>query len=67
MNDAQKSDLLVVAMKPANKRAPTGAESVEPSGGTKGNTDERCTTRAQSRTRVLQGLGRVRERAKANR
>lgn len=67
MNDAQKSDLLVVAMKPVNKPGPTGAESVEPRGGAKGNTDECCTTRTQSRTRVLQGLGRVRERAKANR
>jgi RNA-directed DNA polymerase len=42
-----------------------GAESVEPRGGAKGNTDERCTTRTPSRTRVLQGLERVRERAKA--
>jgi len=64
---AEKSDPLIVAMKPVNKPGPTGAESVEPRGGAKGITDECCTTRTQSRTRVLQGLGRVRERAKANR
>jgi len=66
MHGAEKSDPLIVAMKPVNKPGPTGAESVEPRGGAKGNTDECCTTRTQSRTRVLQGLGRVRERAKAN-
>ena len=63
----EKSDLLIVATKPANKPGPmTGAESVEPRGGTKGNTDERCTRRTQSRGSVLQGLARVRERARAN-
>jgi len=65
MHDAQKSDLPIVAMKPVNKPGPTGAESAEPRGGTKGNTNQRRTTRTQSRTSVLQGLARVRERAKA--
>jgi RNA-directed DNA polymerase len=67
MNDQEKSDSPIVAVKPMNKPGRTGAESAEPRGGAKGNTNERCTTRTPSRTRVLQGLERVRERAKAHR
>ena len=37
-----------------------GAESVEPRDRAEGNTDEHSTTRTPSRTRVLQGLRRVR-------
>lgn len=66
MNDPEKSDSPIVAVKPTNRPRRMGAESVEPRGGTKGNTDERCTTRTPSRTCVLQGLERVRERAKAH-
>ncbi len=67
MHDPKKSDSPIVAVKPTNKPGRTGAESVEPRGGAKGITDEHCTTRTLSRTRVLQGLDRVRERAKAHR
>ena len=66
MNDLEKSDSPIVAVKPTNRPRRMGAESVEPRGGAKGNTDESCTTRTPSRTCVLQGLERVRERAKAH-
>ena len=67
MNDQEKSNSLIVAVKPMNKPGRTGAESAEPRGGAKGNTNERCTTRTPSRTRVFRGFERVRERAKAHR
>jgi len=65
MNDPQKSDLCIVAVKPANKPEGPGAERVEPRRGTKGNADEPNTCRTQRRESVPQGLDRVRERAKA--
>jgi len=67
MHDPQKSDSPIVAVKPPNNPGRTGAAAVEPRGGTKGITNENRTTRTPSRTRVLQGLERVRERAKAHR
>ena len=67
MHDPEKSDSPIVAVKPTNKPGRTGAESAEPRGAAKGNTNENRTTRTPSRTRVLQGLERVRERAKAHR
>ncbi len=67
MNDPEKSDSPIVATKPTNKPGRTDAESVEPRGGAKGITNERRTTRTPSRTIVLQGPERVRERAKAHR
>ncbi len=67
MNDPEKSDSPIVAVKPPNNPGRTGAAAVEPRGGAKGITNENRTTRTPSRTRVLQGLERVRERAKAHR
>ena len=55
MNDAEKSDLLAVAMKPVNKPVATGAESLEPGGGAKGNTDECRTVRTQCRNYRVPG------------
>ena len=60
----EKSDLFIVAMKPANKPGRLGAELVEPREGTEGNTGEQHTCRTQSRESVSQGLERVREAAK---
>lgn len=68
MNGLEKSDLAIVAMKPANKaaRASTNAaaEWVEPRAGTEGNTGQSHTRRTQSRASVPQGLDRVRQIAK---
>ena len=73
MHGHEKSDLVIVAMKPANKAEgpsaarPAGethvAESAEPRVGTKGNADARNTGRTQSRAMVSQTLARVRKAA----
>ncbi len=52
MHGREKSDLAIVAMKPANKAASAAAEWVEPRAGTKGNTGQSCTRRTQ-RARVF--------------
>jgi RNA-directed DNA polymerase len=59
----EKSDLFVVAMKPANKPGRLGAELVEPRERTEGNTREQHTRRTLRRVRVPQRLDRVREAA----
>lgn len=68
MNGAQKSDSPIVAVKPANKpehlQAGSGAESVEPRGGAKGNASQQRTCRTQSRESVFQKLERVRQAAR---
>ena len=70
MHGLEKSDLAVVAMKPANKAVPavahTAAEWVEPRAGTKANTGQPNTRRTQSRGSVSQGLDRVRQIARCN-
>jgi RNA-directed DNA polymerase len=63
MNDGEKSDPAIVAAKPANNASVSktdAAESVEPRAGTKRNTDDQSTHRAQNRDRVSQALDRVR-------
>jgi RNA-directed DNA polymerase len=65
MNDPQKSDGCIVAMKSVNKPERSGAESMERRRPAKGNADESCTHRTLSRQSVSQGLDRVRERAKS--
>jgi RNA-directed DNA polymerase len=60
----QKSDSPVVAVKPANNPGASGAESVEPRGGAKGNTEQSRTCRTQSRESVFQRLDRVRQAAR---
>jgi RNA-directed DNA polymerase len=64
MNGLEKSDLAVVAMKPANNAGPPAAEWVEPRARTKGNADPPRTRRTQSRVSVSQGLERVRQAAR---
>src|SRR6266513_1226365 len=64
MHDPEKSDSGIVATKPTNKAGRPVAEPVEPRPGTEGNADQQSTHRAQSRARVTQALGRVRQAAR---
>jgi prevent-host-death family protein len=70
MHGHEKSDLAIVAMKPANKaneptaEASTGAnaaELVERRAGAKGNAHQQSTHWTQSQARVSQALGRIRQ------
>jgi RNA-directed DNA polymerase len=62
-NEREKSDLFIVAMRPANKPGQPEAEPVEPRKRTEGNTGEQHTHRTLSRVNVSQRLDRVREAA----
>ncbi|MEF9403796.1 group II intron reverse transcriptase/maturase (plasmid) [Ralstonia solanacearum] len=64
MNEWEKSDSPIVATKPTNKPERSGAESVEPRGGAKGNTGWSHTRRTLSRESVSQRLDRVRQAAR---
>ena len=64
MHGLEKSDLAIVAMKPANNAGPPAAEWVEPRAGTKANTGRPHTRRTQSRCSVSQGMERVRHAAR---
>ena len=73
MDGHEKSDLAIVAVKPANKAEPdveqstaepTAAEPVEPRAGTKGNADQQSTCRTQRRVSVSQALERIRKVAR---
>lgn len=64
MHGLEKSDSVIVAMKPANKAGIPAAEWVEPRTGTEGNADPPRTRRTQSRDSVSQGLERVRQAAR---
>ena len=61
MHGHEKSDPVVVAVKPANKAERSAAELVEPRAGTEGNADWQSTCRAQNRVSVPQTLGRIRQ------
>src|ERR1700704_368282 len=71
MHEPEKSDLAIVAVKPANKVAcavaeqsaaePAVAEPVERRAGTKGDGDQQSTHRTQSRASVSQALDRMRK------
>ena len=61
MNGPEKSDSAIRAKKPANKAGQPVAEWVEQRAGTKGNTGQPHTCRAQNRRGVSQGLERVRQ------
>src|SRR5438874_13678955 len=70
MHGHEKSDLAIVAEKPANKaeqptaEASTGASAAEPverRAGTKGNAGQQSTCRAQNRISVSQALERIRQ------
>src|SRR5260370_40572133 len=63
MHDQEKSDSAIVAGKPPNKTGSPVAEAAEPRAGTKGTADQQSTLRTQSRDRVNQALGRVRQAA----
>src|SRR5271154_2963016 len=51
MHKSEKSDAVVVAVKPANKAERSAAEPVEPRTATKGNAGQQSTRRAQDRER----------------
>ena len=60
MHEPEKSDSVVVAVKPTNKAEQSAAEPVEPRTGTEGNAEQQRTRRAQDRESVSQALERVR-------
>jgi len=64
MNGHEKSDPIVVAMKPVNKAGRPVAEPVERRVGTKGNAGQHNTRRAQNRESVTQALARIRQAAR---
>ena len=71
MHGHEKSDLAIVAVKPANKAEPpaaeqsaaelTAAEPVEPRAGTKGNAGQQTMPWAQSQTSMSHALERIRQ------
>ena len=64
MHRRGRSDPGIVAVKPANKAAPTAAELVEQRTGAKGNASQQSTCRAQDRESVSQALERIRNAAR---
>jgi RNA-directed DNA polymerase len=64
MHEAEKSDLAIVAAKPANNSGPPDAEWVERRAGAEGNAGQQRTRRAQERASVSQRLDRIRRAAK---
>jgi RNA-directed DNA polymerase len=74
MHGYEKSDSVIVAVKPTNKAEqpaaersaakPTAAEPVEPRAETKGNAGQQSTCRAQDRISVEQALERIRKVAR---
>jgi RNA-directed DNA polymerase len=67
MSDSEKSDLLIVPVKPANKAACAAAESGEGSSGADGNTRLQSRARTQSREALSQAQCRIREAVNRNR
>jgi hypothetical protein len=63
MHGHEKSDLAIVAVKPANKAERSAAELVERRAGTKGNAGQQNTCRTQRRISVSQALERIRQLA----
>lgn len=59
MHGPEKSDSVIVAVKPTNKSGKPGAESAEPRTGTKRNAKQQSTHRTLGRARVSQALKRV--------
>jgi RNA-directed DNA polymerase len=64
MNDPEKSDLGIVAVRPTNKAGRPVAEWAEPRPGTKGNAQQQRMHRTQGRARMSQSLDRVRTAAR---
>src|SRR6185312_9905283 len=67
MNDLEKSDLPIVAVKSANEVARAAEELVERRGGTKENADQQTIVRTQSREAVSRAQVRIREAVTRNR
>ena len=63
----EKSDFAIVATKLPNNAGNPAAEAVERRAGTKGNTGQQSTRRAQIRESVSQALERVRNAARQRR
>ncbi len=61
MHGHEKSDSVIVAVKPTNKAGANAAESVEPRTGTKGNAGQHSTRQTQSWASVSQALDRIRQ------
>jgi hypothetical protein len=61
MHGHEKSDSVIVAMKPANNAEQSAAESAEPRTGTKGNAGQQSTRRTQRRMSVSEALARMRQ------
>ena len=64
MHGEEKSDLAIVAVKPANNTGRPDAEWVEPRAGAEGNAEQQRTRRAQDRASVSPALDRIRKVAK---
>jgi RNA-directed DNA polymerase len=64
MNDPEKSDSGIVAVRPTNKAGRPVAEWAEPRPGTKGNAQQHRMHRTQGRARMSQALERVRTAAR---
>ena len=64
MHGGEKSDLAIVAVKPANKSGPPEEEWVERRAGAEGNAGQQRTRRAQERASVSQRLDRIRKAAR---
>ena len=61
MNDVEKSDSAIVAVKSANNGASAPAEPMEPRAEPKGNPEGQCTRRTQDRESVSQAADRIRQ------
>ena len=61
MHGPEKSDLAIVAGKPANKAEQSAAELMEQRAETKGNANQQSACRTQSRVSVSQALERIRQ------
>ncbi len=66
MNDLEKSDPSMAALKPANKGRQRPAEQVEPRAGAEGNSGSRSRRRAQKRASLSREADRIRQAAKRN-
>ena len=64
MNEREKSDPAVVAVKSANEAGQPAEEQMEPRVGTEGNASRQSTLRTQDRAGVSQALGRIRKAAR---
>ncbi len=67
MDEREKSDLTVVATKPAKPPARAGDERVERRVGAEGNADQDGTYRTPSRASVFPGRDRIRQAARNRR